>query len=154
MRLWTLHPCHLDARGLVGLWREALLAKAVLSGRTEGYRAHPQLSRFRSRRDPVASINAYLGVLLDEARRRGYRFDARRIRGRVAQRPMRVTADQVAFEWEHLLAKLRRRSPETYRALAARRSPRLHPLFVRVPGPVEPWERGARRRPRGRRTSR
>ena len=29
MRLWTLHPRHLDARGLVALWREALLAQAV-----------------------------------------------------------------------------------------------------------------------------
>jgi hypothetical protein len=29
MRLWTLHPQYLDAKGLVALWREALLAKAV-----------------------------------------------------------------------------------------------------------------------------
>ena len=27
MRLWTIHPRYLDARGLVALWREALLAK-------------------------------------------------------------------------------------------------------------------------------
>jgi hypothetical protein len=27
MRLWTLHPKYLDARGLVALWREALLAQ-------------------------------------------------------------------------------------------------------------------------------
>jgi len=25
MRLWTLHPKYLDARGLVALWREGLL---------------------------------------------------------------------------------------------------------------------------------
>ena len=30
MRLWTLHPKYLDAQGLVALWREALLARAVL----------------------------------------------------------------------------------------------------------------------------
>jgi hypothetical protein len=36
MRLWTLHPKHLDQRGLVALWREALLAQAVLAGRTIG----------------------------------------------------------------------------------------------------------------------
>jgi carboxyl-terminal processing protease len=29
MRLWSLHPKYLDAQGLVALWREALLAKAV-----------------------------------------------------------------------------------------------------------------------------
>ena len=32
MRFWTIHPRYLDARGLVALWREALLAKAVLRG--------------------------------------------------------------------------------------------------------------------------
>jgi hypothetical protein len=37
MRLWTLHPRYLDAKGLVALWREALLAKAVLRGETRGY---------------------------------------------------------------------------------------------------------------------
>ena len=42
MRLWTLHPRHLDRQGLTGAWREALLAQAVLAGRTRGYRDHPQ----------------------------------------------------------------------------------------------------------------
>jgi hypothetical protein len=152
MRLWTLHPCQLDARGLVALWREGLLAKAALSGRTVGYRAHPQLSRFRARHDPVACINAYLAGVLTEARRRGYRFDARKVRGRRARGPMRVTAGQVAFEWGHLRAKLRRRAPSAWRALAAQDRPRLHPLFVQVPGPVEPWERGTRGRAAHRRS--
>ena len=35
MRLWTLHPKYLDPQGLVALWREALLAQAVLRGRME-----------------------------------------------------------------------------------------------------------------------
>lgn len=30
MRLWSLHPKYLDARGLVALWREGLLARKVL----------------------------------------------------------------------------------------------------------------------------
>ena len=34
MRLWTLHPKHLDAVGLVSVWRKALLAREVLRGRT------------------------------------------------------------------------------------------------------------------------
>jgi hypothetical protein len=45
MRLWTLHPRYLDRVGLVALWREALLAQAVLAGRTRGYTRHPQLAR-------------------------------------------------------------------------------------------------------------
>ncbi len=48
MRLWSLHPQYLDAQGLVALWREALLAQAVLRGKTRGYQHHPQLQRFRS----------------------------------------------------------------------------------------------------------
>lgn len=46
MRLWTLHPEYLDPQGLLALWREALLARAVLRGETRGY-AHliPPLCR-------------------------------------------------------------------------------------------------------------
>ena len=47
MRIWTLHPKYLDAKGLVALWREALLAKHVLEGKTVGYLNHPQLTRFK-----------------------------------------------------------------------------------------------------------
>jgi hypothetical protein len=50
MRLWTIHPRYLDSQGLVALWREALLARAVLRGETRGYRHHPQLIRFRAHR--------------------------------------------------------------------------------------------------------
>jgi len=78
LRLWTVHPKYLDARGLVALWREALLAKRVLEGRTRGYRHHPQLTRFRAHPDPVAAIDAYLAGVYEEACRRGYRFDATR----------------------------------------------------------------------------
>jgi len=35
MRLWTVHPKYLDARGLGAVWREALLALA-LSGNRHG----------------------------------------------------------------------------------------------------------------------
>ena len=48
MRLWTLHPKYLDARDLVALLREALLAQAVLGRQTGGYTRHPQLIRFRN----------------------------------------------------------------------------------------------------------
>ena len=79
MRLWTLHPSHLDARGLVALWREALLAQKVLLGGTRGYRHHPQLLRFREGPAPVASIVAYLDAVAGEAEARGYAFDRSRI---------------------------------------------------------------------------
>jgi hypothetical protein len=141
MRLWTLHPRYLDAAGLVALWREALLARKVLRGKTIGYRHHPQLLRFRNTARPVASINAYLRAIYVEAGRRGYQFDATQLRGPCSRTKIPVTAGQAAVEWQHLLAKLRRRSPRLFEELESARKPRLHPLFRSRPGPVESWER-------------
>ena len=86
MRLWSLHPRHLDAKGLVALWREALLAQKVLAGLTRGYRNHPQLERFKRQADPLAAIAAYLSAVQQEATRRGYHFDAGKIAPHVRQR--------------------------------------------------------------------
>jgi len=143
MRLWTLHPRYLDAAGLVAVWREGLLARAVLRGRTRGYRHHPQLRRFRQSRAPVASLNRYLMEIYLEAQRRGYRFDRRKIAGPRRPLPMRETAGQLDYEWKHLLRKLRRRSPARYRELRRLRRPEPHPLFRIIPGPLREWERGA-----------
>lgn len=141
MRLWSLHPRHLDRAGLVAGWREALLAQAVLAGRTTGYRHHPQLIRFRESAEPQESIGAFLSGLWDEATARGYRFDRGKILapGPVRQ-PLPVTQGQLEFEWSHLGDKLAHRSPadaERWKSC----SPSAHPLFVVVPGEVEGWER-------------
>jgi len=66
MRLWSLHPQYLDPQGLVALWREALLAQAVLRGQTRGYKHHPQLERFASHNSPRLAINSYLGAIFEE----------------------------------------------------------------------------------------
>ena len=147
MRLWTLHPKYLDAAGLVALWREALLAKAVLRGRTVGYRSHPQLERFRAAADPVGAMNAYLTAIHEEALRRGYRFDAIKLRGPRASAQLSVTRGQMEYEWLHLLVKLRRRSPAQFLALRDIQRPRAHPQFRVRRGPIAPWERGAMKQP-------
>lgn len=141
MRLWTLHPRYLDRQGLVALWREALLARAVLGGRTRGYTRHPQLDRFRMHPAPRRAINAYLAAVHSEAAARGYLFDRRKIGPLSAMPLIPTTTGQVAHEWQHLVDKLRARSPEHLERLAAVRCPDCHPLFTLVPGPVEPWER-------------
>ncbi|HEY5899183.1 MAG TPA: pyrimidine dimer DNA glycosylase/endonuclease V [Burkholderiales bacterium] len=141
MRLWTLHPKYLDAKGIVALWREALLAQAVLRGLTRGYRHHPQLDRFRSQAKPRSAINAYLAGVHAESLRRGYRFDARKCRGTRMQSRMSTTSGQLKHEWQHLLAKLKARSPVDYGKWKALRRPQAHPLFKVVPGPVAEWER-------------
>src|SRR3982750_3187862 len=106
MRLWTLHPRYLDSKGLVALWREALLAQAVLNGRTRGYTQHPQLLRFRAAGNPKQAIADYLQVVHDEATRRGFQFDRRKIgrRGMNAGsvQTITVTRGQIQYEWSHL----------------------------------------------------
>jgi hypothetical protein len=144
LRLWTLHPKYLDAQGLVALWREGLLARGVLRGATKGYRHHPQLQRFRLHARPRSAINGYLAAVLAEATRRGYSFDASKIGPLRAIAPMVCSAGQVEHEWQHLLRKLRKRSPKVYREWRAVAKPEPHPLFRIEPGPVEDWERGPR----------
>lgn len=142
MRLWTLHPRHLDAAGLVALWREALLAQAVLLGRTRGYTRHPQLQRFQAAADPAASIAAYLRAVADEATARGYAFDATRIVASEGAAPqIAETKGQLLYEWEHLARKLQLRSPEWYRGRVAGVQPTVHPLFRLVAGGVRDWEK-------------
>jgi hypothetical protein len=142
MRLWTVHPRHLDAAGLVALWREALLAQAVLLGRTRGYSRHPQLQRFRTAADPAAYIARYLRVVADEATSRGYSFDSARIVTSDSHvSPIDETDGQLLYEWEHLGRKLQRRSPAWYHNHVADAQPTAHPLFRIVAGDVREWER-------------
>jgi hypothetical protein len=141
MRLWLVHPKYLDARGLVALWREALLAQAVLRGRTNGYTHHPQLHRFRAQRSPVGAIAEYLRAVHAESVRRGYAFAARKIVPVHSTGAIAVTRGQLTHEWNHLMAKLAHRDPERRGDIARVSRPQPHPSFRVVPGRVEPWER-------------
>jgi hypothetical protein len=132
VRLWSLHPQYLDPPGLVALWRESLLAQAVLHDRTVGYRHHPQLDRFREQRNPRGAIAAYLREVANEADRRGYRFDRTKIVARPAKKPMIVTEEELLFEWEHLRGKLRRRNPTWLDRLVDVDTPLPHPFFTRT----------------------
>lgn len=139
MRLWSLHPRYLDGRGLVALWREALLARKVMAGRTRGYRHHPQLARFRQQADPAAVIASYLEHVRREAHARGYQFRVR-IGPARSRRRLRVTDGQLRFELAHLRKKLWRRDRARYYALTRLRCPEPHPMFIVHPGPVAAWE--------------
>jgi len=139
MRLWTLHPKHLDAKGLVALWREALLAQKVLRGATRGYKHHPQLRRFSRLADPPAALAAYLGVIHAEATRRGYKFDAKKIGSHVFRGKLTETRGQLLYEWRHLKRKLKARDPARYRDCLKLRIPAPHPLFRLIAGGVRSW---------------
>ncbi|NJC87246.1 MAG: hypothetical protein FIB02_01750 [Desulfuromonas sp.] len=139
MRLWSLHPRLLDRQGLLAVWREGLLAQKVLAGETRGYHHHPQLRRFRRQADPLTAIGAYLAAIAEEAERRRYRFATPKILRPVPAPAIPVTAGQVAYEWQHLGRKLQQRDPERWQAQSGN-APRVHPLFVVVPGDIEEWE--------------
>lgn len=141
MRLWSLHPKYLDSKGLVALWREALLAKAVLRGETSGYLHHPQLERFRSQTSPVSAVNAYLKAVYAEAAARHYSFDRSKV-GQVHEHVViPVTSGQIEYEWRHLMAKMAARNPAMQDKWNAITSPECHPLFVVRSGGIEPWEK-------------
>ncbi len=141
MRLWTLHPRYLDAKGLVAAWREALLAQKVLAGATKGYRHHPQLARFQEQADPLAAIATFLIGLAAEAQSRGYHFDISKISRQRFAGKMAETSGQLLYEWGHLKAKLRVRAPQMGRQFQKIKMPEPHPLFRIVPGEMRDWER-------------
>ena len=145
MRLWSLHPKYLDPQGLVALWREGLLARAVLGGRTRGYRHHPQLERFDAHPTPRLAINAYLAAIEAEAARRGYAFDRTKIGPVRGVQCIAVSTGQLAYEWAHLRAKLAVRNPVFLAALGEVSPLACHPLFACEPGEIAGWERAALR---------
>lgn len=141
MRLWSLHPRYLDAKGLVSLWREGLLAQNVLRGNTRGYQYHPQLLRFKQTRDPVGAIASYLRGVAEEAEYRDYRFDRSKIARISFKTQIPITRGQLKFEFAHLLGKLKTRAPGVYARLSKVPRVEAHPLFTVVDGGVEDWER-------------
>jgi len=140
MRIWSIHPKYLDAKGLVALWRETLLAQNVLQGQTRGYRSHPQLIRFRQTRNPIGAIASYLRSVEAEAASRGYRFDRAKIANRRLASTIPVNRGQVEYEHQHLLAKLEVRDPPRFKTLQGKTCLVLHPLFHQVEGGIEDWE--------------
>ena len=142
MRLWSIHPKYLDRLGLLALWREALLAQAVLLGKTHGYRNHPQLLRFKAEPSPIDAIGAYLFVIYEEASKRGYRFNSTKIHPWKRPRPILVTSGQIRYEWHHLLFKLSTRDPIRFNAFDNISTPDPHPCFQICQGALEAWEKG------------
>jgi hypothetical protein len=141
MRIWSLHPGYLDAKGLVALWRETLLAKHVLEGKTKGYKNHPQLERFKLLKNPVDGIDRYLAGVYEIALSRGYNFSEEKFNREAGQETIKVTDGQIRFEFDHLMKKLKERDPVKYRELSGIREVRPHPIFRVIMGEVESWEK-------------
>ena len=140
MRIWSLHPKYLDAKGLVTLWRETLLARNVLEGKTVGYKNHPQLSRFKKADKPLEAINQYLSEIYLESVSRNYNFDKQKINWSFKKSKLPVTTGQLNYEAKHLLIKLKTRDINKYKELKTRSTFDIHPLFILVNGDIEEWE--------------
>jgi hypothetical protein len=141
VRLWSLHPQYLDGIGLVALWREGLLARAVLTKKTIAYSHHPQLERFLACRNPLPTLDNYLWIVCEEAALRGYHFDHTKLGPRRGRATLRITSGQLAYEWEHLKKKLRMRDQTRYKRMRGIITPLPHPIFKIIPGEVANWER-------------
>jgi hypothetical protein len=141
MRIWSIHPQYLDTKGLVALWREALLAKNVLQGKTKGYKNHPQLNRFKNAENAVDCINQYLSDVYDEAVKRRYHFNKNKIEWDFRSNGLTVTTGQVKYETAHLLQKLKSRDVSKYNDLIIQKELLTHPMFHVIDGEIEGWEK-------------
>ncbi|PID83499.1 hypothetical protein CSB11_00815 [Candidatus Campbellbacteria bacterium] len=140
MRIWSLHPKYLDSKGLVALWRETLLAKNVLEGKTKGYKNHPQLDRFKEHSKPKEAINYYLSVVYQNSLDRGYNFNKDKFQKIKKLKKIKVTDKQVQYEFQHLLNKLKTRDKKKYQEIKNIKNIEVHSMFEVVKGEIETWE--------------
>jgi hypothetical protein len=141
MRLWSIPFKYLDRQGLIGLWREALLAQNVLLGKTKGYKNHPQLIRFKEVYDPIVAIGQYLSLIADEAGKRGYKFNRSKIISddKTLKGKFTVTSQQLAYEFKWLEQKLKQRDIKFYNAITEASCVPCE-FFRVIDGPIEQWE--------------
>jgi len=143
MRLWSIHPKYLDNKGLVAVWRESLLAKKVLEGKTKGYKNHPQLKRFKDSNSPILLINQYLLFIFNESLDRGYKFDKTKINiiESIEELKIKVTNKQIEYEYQHLLHKLTVRDLKRFKQIKKIKQIDPNPLFDVIEGEIEDWEK-------------
>jgi len=142
MRLWSLHPKYLDSKGLVALWREALLAQKVLEGETKGYKNHPQLKRFKEYSDSLEAIGCFLVYIFEEGKKRGYNFNKEKIKNfNSCKEIIEVNNKQITYEFEHLKNKLLIRDSKKYEQLInIKEKIAVNPIFKMIKGYIEDWE--------------
>ena len=132
MRLWSIHPKYLDAKGLVALWREALLAQKVLSAKTKGYKNHPQLHRFKLHAHPLEAIGWYLYHIHREGKKRGYSFNKEKILIIKETSLIKIPLKEILSEYNHLKKKLKKRDPKIHNLLLNLNKISLHPSFKKT----------------------
>jgi len=143
MRVWSIHPKYLDTKRLTAVWRETLLAKAVLEGKTKGYKNHPQLIRFKQQKHPLKFINSYLKNIYNESVKRGYNFDITKIGNEIINNKIPVTDKQLMYEINHLKSKLKNKLKNSnhLKSINSTILPEPNPIFKIIKGNIESWEK-------------
>jgi len=136
---------YLDKAGLGACWREALLAKKVLEGKTKGYKNHPQLTRFKEHRDPVFMLDMFLTTIWNEACNRSYNYDGSKITSYKpfprAYLSISVNRGQLVYEACHLNSKLIKRQTEGRIRIPTLEKLECNPIFEPCNGDIESWEK-------------
>ncbi|NIM47035.1 MAG: hypothetical protein GTN40_02650 [Candidatus Aenigmarchaeota archaeon] len=130
MRVWIVHPKYLDCKGLVALWRETLLARKVLKGKTKGWRNHPQLNKFKTHKNPVAAVNTYLLYVLEESEKRCYKFNKRKIEKSFTKNKIKIPKKEVVSDFEDLKNKLKKRDSKRYIEIVKVKEIEVNPIFI------------------------
>ncbi len=130
MRVWIIHPKYLDCKGLVALWRETLLARKVLKGKTKGWRNHPQLNKFKTHKNPVTAVNTYLLYVFEESEKRCYKFNKRKIEKSFTKKKITTPKKEIISDLEDLKNKLKKRDPKRYREIVKINKIEVNPIFI------------------------
>jgi hypothetical protein len=144
MRLWSISPKYLDAKGLLALWCEGLLTKCVLEEKTKGYKNHPQFIRFKNYENPLVAINSFLYFVAKVAHRRNYNFDIGKLNlVKIITEIIPVNRGQLVYEFNHLCKKLKERALKRYQLLCQKNKNNIliNPIFYIVERQIEEWER-------------
>lgn len=126
MRLWSVHPKYLDVKGLGGQWVEAIIAKNTLTGKSSGWKNHPELDRFR--KNPQ-TINDFLRAVWEEGVSRGYDYKEDYV-GEPSGQKIEVKKEDLIEEFNILLSKLEERAPKKFRELRNLERVESNPVFV------------------------
>jgi hypothetical protein len=141
MRIWSVHPCYLDTRGLGALWNETLVGRNSLRRREGGWYRHSQLNRFRDLPDADDILASYLELVYFESVARGFNYD-RDLIGPVRKcflQVIEVTEGQVKHELALLRGRLEKRAPGHLRRWPRRQV--INPIFRVVPGDRADWDK-------------
>ncbi len=147
MKLWSLHPRHMDHTRLLALWRTALAARDIIEGRASDYRVDRSIYRFMGRLDSDRAINTYIYYIWLEAKGRGYRFareEALKKELIDTEIKIPVTSGQLLFEAWKLLTKISQTNPDWISRLAIEKCFEANPVFRVVEGLPDPREKISR----------